>query len=112
MLGVDAAFDGMPPELNVALLEGQLLIGGNANLLLPDVNAGNHFGDRVVHLDAGIHFDEVKLVVLEQEFERARTAITDLAAGFGAAFADLVAQARIEQWSGRFLDDLLVAALP
>ena len=65
----------------------------------------------MLHLHAGIHLDEEELAVLVQKLERACAAITNLAAGFGATFADLVALARIEQRCGRFLDDLLVAAL-
>ena len=92
VFGVDAAFDGMAPELDVLLLEAELFAGGDAYLLLHDVDAGDHFGDRMFDLHAGVHFDEEELAVLVQELERARAAIADLAAGFGAAFADLVAQ--------------------
>ena len=91
--------------------EGQLLAGGDANLLLHDVDAGDHFGDRVLDLHAGVHFDEVELVVFVQKLERARTAIADLAAGLGTTLADLVAQLGVEMRGRCFFDDLLVAAL-
>ena len=86
-----------PLELDVLLLEAQFFAGSDADLLLHDVDAGDHFGDRMLDLHAGVHFDEVELVVLVQELERARAAIADLAAGFGTTFADLVAQLGVEQ---------------
>ena len=39
-----------PRELDVALLERQPLAGGDADLLLDDVDAGDHLGDRVLDL--------------------------------------------------------------
>ncbi len=111
VLGVDAAFDRMAAELDILLAERQFFAGRDADLLLHDVDAGDHFGDRMLDLHARVHFDEIELVVLVQELERARTAIIDLAAGFGTALADLVAQFGVEERSRRFFDDLLVTAL-
>ena len=66
----------------------------------------------MLDLDAGVHLDEVELAVLVQELERARAAVADLAAGLGAAFADLVAQlAPVDARRRRLFDHLLVAAL-
>jgi hypothetical protein len=31
------------------------------------VNAGDHFGNRVFNLNTGVHLDEVELAVFEQE---------------------------------------------
>ena len=72
----------------------QLLAGGDADLLLHEVDAGDHLGHRVLDLDARVHLDEVELAVLVQELERAGAAVADLAAGVGAALADPVAQLR------------------
>ena len=66
----------------------ELLARGDADLLLHDVDAGDHLGHRVLDLHARVHLDEVELVVLVQELERARAAVVDLAAGLGAALAD------------------------
>jgi hypothetical protein len=78
MLGVDPALDRMAAELDVALAEAQLLAGGDADLLLDDVDAGDHLGHRMLDLDARVHLDEVELAVLVQELERAGAAIADL----------------------------------
>ena len=45
-LGVDAALDRVAAELHVALPERQFFAGGDADLLLHDVDAGDHLGDR------------------------------------------------------------------
>ena len=68
--------------------------GGDADLLLHDVDAGDELGHRVLDLHARVHLDEVELVVLVQELERAGAAIADLAAGLGAALADARRAAR------------------
>jgi hypothetical protein len=85
--------------------------GRDADLLLHDVDAGRRLGDRMLDLHARVHLDEVELVVLEQELERAGAAVGDLAAGLGAALADAREQARGNPRRRRFLEDLLVAAL-
>jgi hypothetical protein len=75
-------------ERQVALPEAQLLAGGNPDLLGDEIDAGDLFGHRMLDLDAGVHLDEVELVVLEEEFEGARTTIVDPSAGFGTTLTD------------------------
>ena len=94
ILGVDPAFDRVAAPHDVALPEAQLLAGGDADLLLHDVDAGDHLGHRVLDLDARVHLDEEELVVLVQELERAGAAVADLAARLGAALADARQRAR------------------
>ena len=95
----------------VALRERQLLAGGHADLHLHDVDAGHHLGHRMLDLHAGVHLDEIELAVLVQELEGAGAAVADLLAGGGAALADALDDAARDAGRGRFLDDLLVAAL-
>ena len=80
VLGVDAALDGVALEAHVALREGQPLAGGDADLLLHQVDAGDHLGDRVLHLDARVHLHEVEGAVLVEELQRADPAVAELAA--------------------------------
>src|SRR4030066_1461523 len=47
VLGVDAALDGVAFELDVLLLPRQLFAGGDADLRLHDVDAGDELGDGV-----------------------------------------------------------------
>src|SRR3546814_3140520 len=58
-----------------------------------------------------MHFEEIELPVLVQEFERARPPVVDLAARLGTALADALDHAALDPGRRRFLDDLLVAAL-
>src|SRR5258708_19107368 len=111
ILGVDAALEGVAAQHDVLLAKAQLLPGGDADLLLHQIDPGDHFRDRVLDLDARIHLDEIELLVLEQELERADTAVADLAAGFDTALADAIAQLGRELRRRRFLHHLLMAPL-
>ena len=42
------------------LREGQPLSGGDADLPLHQVQPGDQLGDRVLHLQAGVHLQEVE----------------------------------------------------
>ena len=50
------------------------------NLGPHDIETGHHFRDRVLHLDAGIHFDEEPLVPIQivEKFYRAGIVVTNL----------------------------------
>src|SRR5690606_41687316 len=69
VLRIDAALDGMAVELDVALFGPQFAAGGDPYLLLDEVGAGDHLGDRMLDLEAGVHLDEVELAVLVQELD-------------------------------------------
>src|SRR6478736_5042979 len=72
ILGVDPALDRMPGERHVPLLEGQALPCGNPDLLLHDIHAGQELRDRVLYLQAGVHFEEEEAsLVVHQELEGA-----------------------------------------
>ena len=61
VLGVDAALNGVAMELHLVLGHRQGQPGGHPNLLPHQVQPGDHLGDRVLHLDTGVHLYEVKL---------------------------------------------------
>ena len=63
------------------------------------------------NLNPGVHFNEIELSVFIEEFEGTSTAVADLAAGIGAARADLVDETSGDPRGGRFLDDFLVPTL-
>src|SRR4029079_7447094 len=75
VLGVDAAFDGMAAEFDLALLDRKFATGGDANLLQNEIDAGDHFGHRMLDLDAGVHFDEIELPILVEELDGADTEV-------------------------------------
>ena len=68
-------------------LKPQGLAGRNEQLGLDDVDAGHELGHRVFDLHAGVHFDEVELIVLIEELESAGAAVADFPARPGAALA-------------------------
>ena len=111
ILGIDAALDGVPLQFDVALAQCELLAGGDADLLLHQVDAGDEFGHGMFDLQAGVHLDEVELAILVEKLEGACASIADLAAGFRAAIADARDEAAGDIGCRSLLDDLLVAAL-
>ena len=71
---------------------GQFFAVGDSNLRLDDVHAGDHLGDRVLDLNAGIHLDEIeRTIFIHQEFDRAGIAVTDLLQGGDHLAAQLFA---------------------
>ena len=53
-------------------LNGQLLTGGNADLQVHQVESGDQFGDRMFHLQARVHLEEVEVALLvNQELDGA-----------------------------------------
>ena len=56
IFGIDAAFDGVAFELNVALGHAQRLTHRDHDLLPHQIDAGDFFRDRVLDLDALVHF--------------------------------------------------------
>ncbi len=113
MLGVDAAFDGVAPNLEFRRQNGaEALAGGDAQLRLDQVDAGDGFGHRVLHLDARVHLDEVELAVLiHQEFDGAGVLIADFGEATAQGPADLLAHLGRDLQRGRLFDQFLMAAL-
>src|SRR5574343_1494530 len=108
---VDAALHRVALEHDLVLGEAQFFAVGDADLLLHDVDAGDQLGNRVFHLHAGVHLDEVELAVFVQELKSTGAAVADAAAGFGAGLADALALFGGNARCRRFFDDLLVTAL-
>ena len=97
---------------DLVLAERQRLAGGDPDLLLDQVDAGDHLGDRVLDLDAGVDLDEVEVVVgVDQELAGAGV---DVAGGSGqpdGGLAEPGADLQRQGRRGRLLDELLVPAL-
>ena len=113
VLGVDAHLDGVTAALRQDLVLGhrQRFAGRDADLPLDEVDAGDHLGDRVLDLQAGVHLEEEELAVLVDELDRAGVVVADglgrLHRGLAHRLLDAVGQARRR----RLLDQLLVTAL-
>src|SRR5258708_25444249 len=111
MGGIDAGWDRVAANLDVVLRHRQPLAGGDADLLLDDVDTGDHLGHRMLDLDACIHLDEVELAFFVEVLESTGTAVADLAAGLDTALADTRALLRRELGCRGLLHDLLVPSL-
>src|SRR4029453_8133567 len=68
ILGVDTTLDGMQSWSCMRDVWGKLFPGGDADLFFHQVAPVNLFRDRVFHLDARVHLDEIKMpVLIDQE---------------------------------------------
>ena len=83
ILGIDARFDGVTVEANLVLRQRQLFAGGDAELPLDQIEAGDRLGHRMLDLQPGIHFDEPEgagaqsFRAVGDELDRARAPIAD-----------------------------------
>ncbi|MOA34332.1 hypothetical protein D3C78_1557000 [compost metagenome] len=72
----------MAVNLHFILFDRQRLTGSDTQLLFDQIHTGDHFGNRVFHLDTGVHFNEIELAVFIQELKGTRTAVADFHTGF------------------------------
>ena len=112
ILGVDPALHGPTVNLEVALLERQGLAMGRPDHLLDKVDAGDQLGNRMLHLQPGVHFQEVQALVLPgDELDGSRAVVLDgLGQGHGLG-AHGGARRLVEQRARRLFDDFLIAPL-
>ena len=81
-------------------------------LPLHQVLAGDHFGNRVLDLQAGIHFHEIETAVfIQQKLHGAGAAVVNGLGGLYRGVAHLLAQGLAHARSRSLLNHLLVAAL-
>ena len=111
IFGVDPALDGMATDADILLGDRQGLAGGDAQLLLDQIDTSNHLGDRMLNLDTGVHFDEIELAVFVQELESTRTAVADLDTGTHTALTDELAHFGGDAGCRRLFHHFLVATL-
>jgi len=75
MFGVDPAFDRVTAHRDLLLRPGQRRPCRHGQLGADEVSSGDRFGDRVLHLQSGVHFQEghrgVVVLALDQEFDGA-----------------------------------------
>ena len=85
--------------------------GGDADLLVDDVDAGHRLGHRMLDLKARVHLDEVEFAVLEEELDGSRAGIFDVGHRLGDDPADPVPHLGVDHRGGRLFPDLLVPPL-
>ena len=92
---VDAALDGPAFALHLVLRQWQRLTSRHADHQLDQIEPGDALGDRMLHLQAGVHLQEIKVLVLaDHKLHRARALVLHrlgqrhrlLAHGFAGSF--------------------------
>ena len=112
VFGVDPTLEGVPVGDDVRLLERQRLTRGDADLLFHKIDAGHHFRDRVLDLNARVDLDEVEPVVgVDEEFTGSRVDVSNRGGQPHGGLAELCADFERQCGGGGFLDQLLVTAL-
>ena len=97
---------------DVGLGKSKRFAGRDEQHLLDEVDAGDRFGHRVLHLDARVHLHEVEVALLvEQELHRAGVGVANGQRAIDGRLADCLVAVGIQVDRRRFLDQLLVAAL-
>src|SRR5712691_1361185 len=102
----------MALDLELVLSQREGLAGGDLELEPDQVEAGDHFGDGVLDLEAGVDLEEVETAVgVEQELDGAGVGV---AGGLREGDRGLTHRGALlgaEVRSRRLLDDFLVSAL-
>ena len=112
VLRIDTAFQGMPPASHIFLLIRQTISCGHQNHIANQVHARCLLRHQMLHLKAGIHLEEIEvLVLIHHELQRPGTVVTDFLASLHRYGQHLLASGLLHEWRGRFLDHLLVTAL-
>src|SRR5581483_10405367 len=113
MFRIDPAFDCMPAMHDGAMQDAvHALAHRQQDLAFHQVDIRHHLRDRVLHLDARIHLDEVEAAVLvHEELNRPGIDVADLGEGSAEHAANFLAQFRGDLGGGRFLQQFLMAAL-
>ena len=112
------ALDGITVELDVILaVDADLGIAerlalGDQDLGLHQVDAGDLLGDGMLHLDTGVHFDEIVTPVpVDQEFQRTGVDVSHVLGDLDCVLIQLVPHLLRHGPGGSKLHDLLVTAL-
>ena len=115
----DSCLDGKPVPRNGFLSRDadhrimQGVVFGNQNLASYQIDPGDFFRDRVLDLNAGIHLNEVGLVLVQiiEELDGSGVLIPDFLGEFDRILTHLVNELLGEPKAGGYFDDLLMSAL-
>ncbi len=81
----------MAGETDVFLGYRQSAAGGDTDLFVDEINAGDGFGHGMLDLKAGVHFNEIELAILVEKLDGTGAAISHVGHGIGADHADPLA---------------------
>ena len=116
ILGVDPAFDRMPPHLEVLLRNPQRFPHRDHDLQFHQVDARDFLGNRMLHLNALVNLQEIKVPrLIHNKLHRARIRILRLLSnadrGPAHFLPEVLKLAMFQQGRRRLFDYLLVPAL-
>ena len=112
ILRVQPHFDGVAALRDLVLRFGQTFTCGDAQLPFDQIEPGDIFGDRMLHLQASVDLHEIKTTVLaDDEFHGAGVLVIDRMPGLHRRRAHRLSQFGREEGRRRFLQHFLIAAL-
>ena len=112
MLGANAALNSVPAQSERFALDGHVAAGRNQNLVLHQVQHRHHFRNRMLHLNARVHLQEVEVALfVHQQFDGARAGVSDFLKRLDNLVADALPGLRINLGGWRLLHQLLMPAL-
>ena len=102
----------MPANLHIGLRKGKLLAARDPDLQVHEIESGGQLGDRVFHLQARVHFEEVEVFLrIDQKFNGASIGVVGRLRDFDGNLAHAAAHIGIDNRRRRLLENFLVAAL-
>ena len=112
ILGIDTAFHRPAIALDIRLCDGKLLASCHPNHEFHQVQPGDAFGDRMLHLQAGVHFQKVKTLVLaDDKLHRAGALVLHRLGQCHRLLTHGLARGIADKGRRRLFNHLLVAAL-
>ena len=93
---IHAAFNRMSAHHDLALGERKFLASGDHDLGTHNINTSYQLCDRMLHLHARVHFNEVKLAILIQKLKGPGAPIADFFACRHATVTDSLNQLAVD----------------
>ena len=112
VFGVDTVLNCMSINFHIVLFVLKMVTGGDKNLLLHKIYTCNLLCNRVLHLQAGVHFKEVKVLFdVHKELNCACSVVVARTRQSHSLVAHFLASDGVHRGTRCLLDDFLVSAL-
>src|SRR5205085_198611 len=111
ILRVDAHLDRVARPRHIGLGEAKLHAGGNADLLLDQVDPRDCLGDRMLHLQSRVDLEEEERAVAEHELDSAGVHVAGGHHRANRRLSHLDTSLSADRSRRRLFDDLLMATL-